>query len=172
MDCNGNTVARSVLISGLKRSGTTVLWETFRKDLRNRCFDEPLNPDLWKGRLQNSKGTWNELGEFWERQTPARNAGLQAIYPADELVSSNTGFQREYLRSLMLDGSRTVIDDVRIWNRLPDLLPHDVPTVAVHLLREPLNWVTAQMLPGRRRPWPASMAWQVGVCLSRRITAT
>jgi hypothetical protein len=142
-----------VLISGIKRSGTTILWETFRKDPRNLCFDEPFHPSLWQGKRSNGKGTWLELGSIFDRVS-APFAGLEPIRPLDELTNHSDPVQRDYLRALMMTSARTVIDDVRLWNRLPEILPSAVPVVVVHLFRDPVNWVTAQLMPsngGARR---------------------
>ena len=46
-----------IIISGLRRSGSSVFWETFRKDPRLCCYDEPFNPNLKELPDQNSKGT-------------------------------------------------------------------------------------------------------------------
>ncbi len=152
--------AQSVLICGLKRSGTTVLWETLRKDASNLCFDEPFHRDLWKGKRHNNKGTWTELATAWKRLSFGEDPDLTPILPLDELDPRSTPQQRDYLRTLMLQGEQgehTVIDEVRTWNRLPELLPGDVTTVVVHLLRDPANWVTAQMLPRAERSWAMSL---------------
>jgi hypothetical protein len=146
-DSRPGPVAQTVLISGLKRSGTTILWEAFRQDRRNLCFDEPFHPGLWLGKRGNGKGTWTELGAVFASVSAPLGADLTPIRPPDELSDRSDAAQREYLRALMLRAERTVIDDVRIWNRLPELLPDNVPTVVVHLLRDPVNWVTAQILP-------------------------
>jgi len=146
-------VAQTVLISGLKRSGTTILWETFRQDQRNLCFDEPFHPDLWRGKRSNGKGTWAELGAAFDSVSTPFGANLGPIWPRDELTDSSAPSQCEYLQALMLRAERSVIDEVRLWNRLPELLPGNVPIVVVHLLRDPVNWVTAQIMPftGSRR---------------------
>lgn len=154
--------ARAILISGMKRSGTTVLWETLRKDSRNLCFDEPFHPSLWQGKKQNGKGTWTELGSKFNQLATASNMQSSPIRPIDELTHQNGPGQRRYLRDLMLQAQRTVIDEVRLWNRLPEILPEEVPVVVVHLLRDPVNWVTAQMMPsvGRSKKSEARfLAW-------------
>lgn len=144
---NRGAPAQGVLICGMKRSGTTVLWETFRKDPRNLCFDEPFHPSLWQGKRQNGKGTWTELGPLFDRISSAFDKGPSAIRPIDELTRQSEPDQRRYLHDLMQQSERTVIDEVRLWNRMPEILPDDFPIVVVHLLRDPVNWVTAQMMP-------------------------
>jgi len=146
----GNS-SRSVLIAGLKRSGTTILWETLRQDAASLCLDEPFHPDLWAGRRQNGKKTWAELGAAWNREDYATRGDLSPIQPLDELESHTSDAQRRYLADLQALSERTVIDEVRIWNRLPELLPADGRLVVVHLVRQPENWVTGHMIPLAKR---------------------
>ena len=141
----------TVLIAGLKRSGTTILWETFRQDRALHCFDEPFHPGLWSGKRENAKNTLAELASAWEARDFSQRPDLKPIQPFEELESGNTDAQRRYLAELCRYADRTVIDEVRIWNRLPDLVPADRPTVVVHLLRHPDNWVTGHMNPVLRR---------------------
>jgi len=146
----------------MKRSGTTILWETLRKDPRNLCFDEPFHPSLWKGKVQNGKGTWSELGKTFGRVSRRFGADLLPILPLDELTAESGLSQRAYLRDLMQQAERTVIDEVRLWNRIPEILPDDLPVVVVHLLRDPVNWVTAQMMPSNTRPDKRSLFGRLG----------
>lgn len=93
------------------------------------------------------------MGAVFDCVSAPFGADLTPIRPPDELTDRSAAAQREYLRALMLQAKRTVIDEVRLWNRLPEVLPDNVPAVVVHLLRDPVNWVTAQIMPsiGRQR---------------------
>lgn len=142
-----NKSTKYILIAGLKRSGTTILWETLRQDKASHCLDEPFHPDLWAGRRSNGKKTWAELGAKWDEQDYATRSELAPILPLDELSANNTDAQRRYLADLSALSHQSVIDEVRIWNRLPDLLPAGPQPLVIHLLRRPDNWTTGHMLP-------------------------
>ena len=150
--------ARSIVIYGLRRSGTTILWETLRKDSSTLCFDEPFHPRLWEGERQNAKNTWDELGEYWERNSPQHTHLVQCITSQDELSDKATQQQISYLRDLMRQGQRTAIDIVRGWNKATALLPPDIEAVAVLLLRPPIDWVTAHLLPSGSGTWKKEWA--------------
>ena len=154
---------QAVIITGLRRSGTTILWETLRRDPLLLCFDEPFHPRLWEGERQNAKGTWDELGSFWDRERPDRNVALKPILPADELVATSTPAQVAYLSRLLTAGDRVVIDVVRTWNRWPSLLDGRVRVHVVHLVRDPVSWVTAHLLPSGDSTWRK----RIGDCYRR-----
>lgn len=143
--------ARAIFISGLKRSGTTVLWESFRKDQGLRCYDEPFHPDLWKGRRENGKQTITELAAFWDGEGADVARKTTPIPPGNELDGRVDGSQIAYLDKLMA-AQRTVIDEVRVWNKIPDMFPENVPMLVIHLLRDPRNWITGHMKPNGAAP--------------------
>ncbi len=144
---------QAILITGLRRSGTTIVWETFRRDPRTLCFDEPFHPRLWQGARQNAKGTWDELGAFWDAVRPDVDSDLEPIKPLDELEAESSPAQIAYLRQLATQGDNVVIDVVRAWNRLPELLASDVSVHVVHLVRDPIGWVTAHLMPSGPGTW-------------------
>jgi hypothetical protein len=143
---------RAIVIFGLRRSGTTVLWETLRLDRRILAFDEPFHPRLWAGARQNEKGTWNELGTFWDRERPDV-AGATPILPLDELTPEFAPAQVRYFHDLLASHSRVAIDIVRGWNKAGNLLAAHRDVCAIHLLRHPVEWVTAHLLPSGGGTW-------------------
>lgn len=141
----------NVLISGLRRSGTTVFWETFRQDSRLLCFDEPFHPCLWSDPGSNHKGTWTELLDV--RSRSGMKLPLQAaIAPLDELSTDATTEQQEYLCNLFAQHSRVIVDCVRTWSKLQVLSDTPNPPLIIHLVRHPTTWVTAHLLPSSRNP--------------------
>ncbi|AGA89818.1 hypothetical protein Thimo_0996 [Thioflavicoccus mobilis 8321] len=142
----------NILISGLRRSGTTVFWETFRRDPRCRCFDEPFHPDLWQGARENSKGTWTELAEVWSSDGDIFKACSQPIGPLDELHPGLTAGQTRYLRDLFAKAGPVVADCVRTWSKVEALAEVLESTLIIHLVRHPKSWVTAQLLPSSSNP--------------------
>jgi hypothetical protein len=131
-----------LLIHGLRRSGTTILWETFRSDGRLRCFDEPFHPRLAKGARENHKGTWTEFAaELDILSAPV------AISPQGELHQGAEAHEQAWLASLGAKADRVAIDIVRGWNRLPALHAELDHAVSVHIVRDPVGWVGAHLLP-------------------------
>lgn len=144
---------RGVLIAALRRSGSTILWETFRRDNRNVCFDEPFHPALWEGARKNAKGTWPELSDLWGRLGGPPVEGAGPIRPIDELERSVTLQQRAYFRLLFNQSNSVVVDEVRGWNKLPGLLEAVPDILVIHLVRSPIGWVTAHLLPSGGEFW-------------------
>ncbi|WP_372922734.1 hypothetical protein [Roseovarius sp.] len=138
-----------IVIHGLRRSGTTILWETFRTDPALRCFDEPFHPRLAHGARDNHKGTWREMSAhlLHATQPPA------SINPRDELLANSTPEQIAWLGSLCASHDRVVTDIVRGWNRAPGLHAASGEVLTVHLVRDPASWVAAHLLPtGQKTP--------------------
>lgn len=136
---------RNILIVGLRRSGTTILWETLSQNPEYTGYDEPFHPRLWSGVRENDKGTWDTLGEFWEKHGGPPVAGLLPITPLDEIDSRLSDSQKYYLKLLQKDLS--VIDSVRVWSKLSHLVEDDGKTLIVHLVRSPIGWATAHIVP-------------------------
>jgi hypothetical protein len=132
-----------VIIHGLRRSGTTILWETLRSAAHLRCYDEPFHPKLAAGARANHKGTWTEFASL------LTNHSLKPvpILPEDELLSESSPEQIGWLGALCNTAHPCVIDIVRGWNRAPGLHGACGPVLSVHLLRDPATWVAAHLLP-------------------------
>lgn len=152
-ECSGGYVQlRGILISGLRRSGTTVFWESFRQDQNNCCIDEPFHPELWSGLRQNNKDTWTELGEVWGLGNEPPVAGALPIHPYNELDPPRSVQQYQYLNQFYSSDRRGVVDSVRIWPRLGEFVSHLDSVFVIHLVRHPKTWVTAHLLPSNSNP--------------------
>ena len=117
------------------------------------AFDEPFHPRLWEGQRQNAKGTWDELGDYWNEIHPDSRFGVTPIMPLDELDTGISKYQAAYLRDLIGRGEQTAIDTVRAWNKAGLLVPDDGTVTVVHLMRSPVHWVGAHLLPSGRGTW-------------------
>ena len=135
---------KHVIIHGLRRSGTTILWETLRSSENLRCYDEPFHPNLAAGMHKNHKGTWTELEEFLSLNP---STSPEPIHPTEELKSDSSLAQVEWLGSLCASHTPVVIDIVRGWNRAPAVHAECGEVLSVHLLRSPASWVAAHLLP-------------------------
>ena len=135
---------KHVIIHGLRRSGTTILWETLRSARDVRCYDEPFHPRLAAGARQNHKGTWTEFAELLSSYPSMMP---EPISPMEELDPISTPAQTAWLGTLCDSHTPVVIDIVRGWNRTPALHTDCGDVLSVHLVRAPASWVTAQLLP-------------------------
>lgn len=149
------TKHRMIVISGLRRSGTTALWECFRHHAEIAAFDEPFHPRLAEGARSNPKGTWRELSTFLGSND---SVIPQAIAPLEELEEQSSAEQADYLQSLSAAKSHVAIDVVRCWNRLPSLYPSPTEVLTVQLVRDPLSWVTGHLLPSGKGTWKKALA--------------
>lgn len=146
---------RHILITGLRRSGTTILWETLRQHEATRCYDEPFHPRLTDGVRSNAKGTWNELATML---SPAGSVEPRSLCPIDELAENISVDHKQYLDSLYKSAPRVAIDLVRSWNHASDLATLSQKPVMITLIRDVQSWVQAQLLPSGRGTWRKNLA--------------
>jgi hypothetical protein len=142
-------MAIKLIIVGLRRSGTTIFWETFRQDRRLRCYDEPFNPLLLAltgsqlGMIKHPEEFQELLRAepvaFWERFAP--------IDPSSELHGQLSDRQVAYLRHLAETGEHVILDTTRCLFKLQALKQQAAQAVLVHLYRPPAANATSHMLP-------------------------
>jgi hypothetical protein len=136
-----------LIILGLRRSSTTVFWNTFRQDARLLCYDEPFNSHLnvlpddnWLKHPQefNRLIEQDALG-FWTRYAQ--------IPFAEELLEGLSDRQAEYLRWLGGSAPRVCIDTTRCHFKIAALHEVAPQAVLVHLYRPPASHASSHMLP-------------------------
>jgi hypothetical protein len=139
-------VKRPIVVLGLRRSGTTIFWRTFRRDARLLCFDEPFNPRLSSVGEVDPKGTWGEFlrlrqgsPEFERRRAP--------IEPAEELEDGLTAVQSSYLDWLLDQRDAVLCDLVRCSFKVEALHEVAPSAVLVHLHRSPEAFASSHLLP-------------------------
>ena len=109
-------MAIKLIIVGLRRSGTTIYWETFRQDDRLLCYDEPFNrylrvlpaPTGLKAPEEFIRLVNRDAASFWNKFSP--------IHYGEELSEGLSDAQRAYLEYLGDSGERVALDSTR-WNR-------------------------------------------------------
>lgn len=143
-----------IVISGLRRSGTTALWQCFRGADGVAAFDEPFHPRLASGARDNPKGTWTELATFLE----GTDAAPIVITPEAELAANPDPAETAWLATLSGAAPRVAMDVVRCWNRLPALYTDQDAVLTVHLVRDPASWVTGHLMPSGRGTWRKPLA--------------
>lgn len=140
-------MALKLIIAGLRRSGTTIFWRTFRQDERLLCYDEPFNPNLHvlpaktglKAPEEFVRLVEHDALRFWEHFSP--------IHFSDELRQGFSDRQKEYLRFLAATGERVVIDVTRCQFKIAALAEVAPDAVLVHLFRPPESHVSSHLLP-------------------------
>lgn len=135
---------KHVIIYGLRRFGTTILWEALTTSRMLRCYDESFHPSLGAGMRHNHKGTWSEFAEFLSSDPLILP---ELIQPVGELEPVSTSAQMAWLGSLCTSATPAVIDIVRGWNRAPAIHAKCGEVLSVHLVRGAASWAAAHLLP-------------------------
>ncbi len=146
MKKTSSRLKRNLYIIGLKRSGTTIFWETFRQDKRFVCFDEPFHPEIryyTRSGVNNRKGTLDEyisnsslIERYWS-----------PIQPFEEIYPDFLGHQVDYLKALTGISPNVCIDFVRCHAKIRHLREIDPDGLVIHLVRDPRAFVTSHLNP-------------------------
>lgn len=140
-------MAIKLIIAGLRRSGTTIFWETFRQDERLLCYDEPFNRYLrvlpaatgLKAPEEFIRLVERDAELFWDRFSP--------IPYGEELAEGLTDAQRAYLGYLAESGEHVSVDTTRCAFKIAALHEAAPDAVVVHLHRPAASHATSHMLP-------------------------
>ena len=145
---------RPLVIVGLRRSGTTALWEALRAHPNLTAFDEPFHPRLWQGAREGTKGTWADLTALWRTEPSELAPGASPIEPLDELDPTAEDAQRTYFSVLLgQNGGAVVVDVVRTWNKMAALATVEPAPHVVLLVRSPAPWMLSHLLPSGAGTW-------------------
>lgn len=153
-------MSEAILIQGMRRSGTTILYDALLEDPDLRCFYEPLREDT----ETPGGGSGARAADPFEETRRLRREYRDANHPGLELADFNHGGPgsppRElgpelpphclgFLSSLFDAGERVMIKETRLYDKLPAVRPIAPPdTVLVHVVRDP-RAVAASMMMGR-----------------------
>ncbi len=140
----------NLIILGLRRSGTTITWETFRQDPRLLSYNEPFNPLLRGLPGWNPRGAYTEFvrlveegpAEFWKRWAP--------IERKEELLPGLNDRQQGFFRYLLSQGEHVSVDLTRCHFKIEALHALAPDAVLVHLYRRPESHASSHLLPSRR----------------------
>ncbi|MGZ0656215.1 sulfotransferase [Coraliomargarita sp. W4R53] len=143
---------RNIFIVGLRRSGTTIFWETLRQNKSFVSFDEPFNPLLTELPLQNRKRTRDEFIEVFNRDSEAFRTNFAAIPLDEEFAPGLTALQSNYLKWLLGQFDKpAIVDFTRCTFKIEALHQIDPEAVLIHLFREPGAFATSHLIPSRSR---------------------
>ncbi len=151
----------NLFVCGLRRSGTTILYDALREDPELTCFYEPLReqePTIGGGSGARDEDAFAETRARRDAFRAEHYPGLQAELfnwggprvPQAELERELPDFVSEFLASLLEAAPNVAIKETRLHHKLGEIARLDPRAVVVHLVRDP-RAVTASMLLGRRR---------------------
>jgi Sulfotransferase family len=151
----------SLFVLGLRRSGTTILYDALREDAGLACFYEPLReqePTIGGGSGARDEDAFAATRERRDAFRAEHYPDLQPELfnwggpraPELELESQLPPFVSEFLASLLESAPEVAIKETRLHHKLGEVARLDPDAVVVHLVRDP-RAVTASMLLGRRR---------------------
>jgi hypothetical protein len=147
----------NVFIQGMRRSGTSVLYESLRRDPSLRCFYEPLREQSKRARREP---------EIFEETRALRQRFRDERYPALPLDEFNYGGPgnprleletelpahcREFFAYLLALSPATAIKETRMYCKIPVLADLDSGALLVHIVRDPRAVVASTMFGRRRR---------------------
>jgi hypothetical protein len=153
----------TILIQGMRRSGTTILYDALLEDPDLHCFYEPLRENTeTPGGGSNARETdpfaetkalreayaaanWPDLPIEEFNWGGPRNGALE-IGP--KLPDHCTGFLADLLGRG--DGREVMVKETRFYDKLDRIAPLDREAVFVHVVRDP-RAVAASMMMGRGR---------------------
>ncbi len=138
-----------LLIICLRRSGSTIFWNTLNQDARLTCFDEPFNPmyaelprTFYKPEANAVKKLWTQAPSvFWKHYTP--------IAWWEELDPHLTERQESYLEFLFNKNEHVAIDVTRCQFKIRHILERFSDVKIIYLYRDPKAFVTSHILPNR-----------------------
>ena len=152
----------SLLIQGMRRSGTTILFDALLEDSEVRGFYEPLREqDVTVGggsgaREDDAFAATRERRERFAREHYPRLSVDEFNWggprdPSLELEAGLPDHVRDFLASLIAEGPGVAIKETRLYRKLPAVAELDPSAGLVHLVRDPRAVVTSTMLGRGRR---------------------
>jgi hypothetical protein len=148
-------------VQGMRRSGTTILYDALLEDPELRCFYEPLREeDVTEG-----GGSGARPGDAFAETRELRRAFRERSFPEVPLEEFNWGGPRDpalelepelpdhcrtWLASLLQAGPNVAIKETRLHHKVAAVADLDQGAAFVHLVRDP-RAVAASTLLGRRR---------------------
>lgn len=156
----------NLFVQGMRRSGTTILYDALLADPELRCFYEPLREE----KVTEGGGSGAREGDAFAETREIRDEFRRARYPELAVEEFNWGGPREPALELdpelpehcvallrhLLDlgasegGSDSLVKETRLYCKIGDLHRLDPDAVLVHVVRDP-RAVAASIVLGRGR---------------------
>lgn len=146
-----------IIITTLRRSGSTLFWSGFRKNDKFICYDEPFNPGLSQLPQEHKKGVYQEYVNLIRKEPLLFWSNYESINPVDENKPNLSIAQTNYLEYLLQSNENVVIDTTRCWNKTQDLIDilkkYGEDSLLIYLYRDPIAFVSSHMLPSEIKSW-------------------
>jgi hypothetical protein len=151
----------NLFVQGMRRSGTTIVYDALREDSELRCWYEPLREE--KVSLGGGSGAREE--DAFAETSAERRRFRDRRYPQLAIDDFNWGGPRnpllelepslpehciELLRELLDSAPAVAIKETRFYRKVGELHRLDPDAVLVHVVREP-RAVAASIMLGRGR---------------------
>jgi hypothetical protein len=151
----------NLFIQGMRRSGTTILYDALLADPELRSYYEPLRED----KVTEGGGSGAREGDAFAETRGLRERFRQARYPTLSQEDFNWGGPRaplleldpelpehcrEWLASLLESAPQVAIKETRLWSKVAAAAELDPDAAFVHVVRDP-RAVAASIVLGRNR---------------------
>lgn len=149
----------NLFVQGMRRSGTTILYDAFLEDPGLRCFYEPF----CYGKVTMGGGSGVREVDLFEDARALREDIRRRRYPSLDAEIFNWGGPRDpdreletalpehcrdYLGFLLDSAPQVLVKEVRMFRKIPELLALDPDAALVQVVRDP-RAVAASHLLGR-----------------------
>jgi hypothetical protein len=138
-----------LIILGLRRSGTTITWQTVRQDKRFTSFNEPFNPLIRRLPDWDAAYAYTEFQRLIDEDADAFWRRFAPIPPDEELRPGLRDDQADYFRYLLSRGEHVAFDMTRCHFKIEAIHALAPDAVMVHLFRRPSAHVSSHLLPSR-----------------------
>jgi 1,2-diacylglycerol 3-alpha-glucosyltransferase len=147
----------NVFVQGMRRSGTTILYDAFLEDPGLRCFYEPFS----LGKVTMGGGSGVREADLFSGARALREDLRRRRYPSIDAELFNWGGPRDpdreletdlpehcrdYLGCLLDSAPNVLIKEVRMYRKVPELAALDPDAAFVHVVRDPRAVVASHML--------------------------
>lgn len=139
----------NILITCLRRSGSTVFWKYLKSQENFIGYDEPFNPMLSQLPKVLLKENNLEIIRLYESNPSTFKSKFTSISYADELKSAMNSEEIDYLNYLFNSSDNVVIDTTRCNFRIRDLLDKYPDVKIIYLYRNPEGFVSSNIIPNR-----------------------
>jgi len=136
----------NIMIYGLARTGTSILWRSIRKDPRFLCFDEPMAPDLHM-RVRSGKRL---MEEFHAEYNTCVNVVLEKWAPVlltEQVVTKFMRYHVEYLKALQRCAANVCMKMMGCHAKIAHAKAVFPKAVHVLVVRDPRGFITSHALP-------------------------
>jgi hypothetical protein len=137
---------KNIYIIGLRRSGTTIFWNTIRQDKRFVCFDEPFRPHL-RGFVERGVNDKKKTMDEYLARPELIKKYWSSIQPYEETYPDFLDHQVGYLNELIKTSPNICVDFVRCHAKIQHLKEIDPEGFIIHLVRDPRAFVTSHLKP-------------------------